>query len=110
MTDTGLEQPVSPQLSLGQMSVDARMLDKVVMRALLQNASLRDDADLVGAADGGQAVGDDDGGPAFPQAAQCVLHGALGFRVERGRRLVEEKNGRVFQKGARDGEALALAT
>ena len=37
------------------------------------------------------------------------MHLALGFRIERRGRLVEQQNWRILQHGARDGEALALA-
>src|SRR5262249_20627689 len=40
---------------------------------------------------------------------QSLLHVALGFRIERRGRLVEQDDGRVADQRARDGDALALA-
>ena len=38
-----------------------------------------------------------------------ALHGAFAFGVQRRRRLVEHDDGRVFEQGTRDADALALA-
>ena len=43
------------------------------------------------------------------QVGDGLLHGQLVLDVERGRRLVQQHDGRVAQDGARDGQALALA-
>ena len=53
-------------------------------------------------------MGDHDGGAAFAQIAESLLNGALGFGVKRGGRLIQQKDRRVFQECAGDGDALAL--
>ena len=52
---------------------------------------------------------DGDDGAAVHQAIQCLPDGFLQIAVECGGGLVEQKNGRVLEKGARDADALALA-
>ncbi len=39
---------------------------------------------------------------------QCILNGALGFCVQRGRRFVENQNGGILEQSARDRQTLAL--
>ena len=46
---------------------------------------------------------------AFAQFGDRLLHVALGFRIERRGRFVEQDDGRVLDQRARDGDALALA-
>ena len=52
---------------------------------------------------------DDDDGALLHQGFNGALHGAFAFGVQRRRRLVEHDDGRVFEQGARDADALALA-
>ena len=54
-------------------------------------------------------MGDDDGRAAGAKLAQRVDHRRLRHRVEGGRRLVEEEDGRVLEQRPRDADALALA-
>ncbi len=56
-----------------------------------------------------QAMCHDEGGPPPPQFVERLLHLAFRFRIERGGRLVEQKDRRVLQEGAGDGDALLLA-
>ena len=79
------------------------------MRAEFDRPAVLDDADPVGIDDGLQAVRHHDGGAPDAQLVQRLLHLALGFGVERRRRLVEQDDRRLLQEGARDGDALALA-
>ena len=65
--------------------------------------------DLVRIAHRREPVGDDEGGAAPHQLADGVLHQALGFRIERAGRLVEQQDRRVLQEGAGERDALALA-
>ena len=68
-----------------------------------------DDADLVGVGDRREAVGDDQSRAPFAQGVKRLLNRLLGLGVERRGRLVEQDDRRVFEEGARDGDALALA-
>ena len=54
-------------------------------------------------------MGDDDGGARFHDAFECALDQALVFSVKSAGGFVEEQDGRVFQDGAGDGEALPLS-
>ena len=65
--------------------------------------------DLVGGQDGGEAVGDGEGGAAGGQARQGFLNQPLGVRVEGAGGLVQNQDARVFQDGAGDGDALLFA-
>ena len=69
-------------------------------------APLVQDGDPLGLHYGGEAVGDDEHRAAIHHAVEGLLDEALALRVERTRRLVEEKNGRVAQEGPRDRDAL----
>ena len=63
----------------------------------------------VGEADGREAVGDDQRGPAAHERAQRAVDLELTLGVDRARRVVEHQDARVHEQGARDGDALALA-
>ena len=63
----------------------------------------------VGQRDGGQAVGDDEGGPALHEDAQAGVDLLLDLDVDGAGGVVEDQDRRVDQQGAGDGDALALA-
>ena len=52
---------------------------------------------------------DNDGGPVCHQAVEGGLHQAFAFRIERGRRLVEQEDRSVLQDRPGNGDTLALA-
>ncbi len=79
------------------------------MRSLLGDVAVEEDEDLVGAAHGRKAMGDDDRRAATLQPVEGGLDLGLGFGIERRGRLVEEDDRRVAEEGAGDGNALALA-
>ena len=54
-------------------------------------------------------MGDDDRGPAQEQALQSLLDPPLGPHVDVRRRLVEDQDPGLGQKGAGEGDDLALA-
>ncbi|MFJ4122132.1 hypothetical protein ACIP3U_12460 [[Kitasatospora] papulosa] len=63
------------------------------MRAVLGEAPLVEDVDVVGMADAGHAVGDQDNDPVRGgEAADAVEGSDLGFGVERGGRLVDDED------------------
>ena len=80
------------------------------MRALLDDVAVVHHDDAVGLFDGGQAVGNDDAGAAVHQTLQGLLDEAFGFVVKRAGGFVQEQYRGVFQDGAGDGYALALAS
>ena len=65
--------------------------------------------DLVGTADGREAVGDDDGGALAHQLGDGVLDELFGLGVDAGGRLVEDEDFRVEGQGPGKGQQLALA-
>ena len=78
------------------------------MAALLDDAAARDDGDLVGVLDGGEAVGDHQRGAALAQLVQRALDHDLGGVVKRRGGLVQDEYGRVLEEHAGDGQALLL--
>src|SRR5579883_1786080 len=65
--------------------------------------------DPLGLKYGGEAVRDDEHRAAIHHAVEGLLDEALALRVERTRRLVEEKHGGVAQERPRDRDTLPLA-
>ena len=66
------------------------------MSAPLRNPLVVDDDDLVRVADGGQAVGDGDGGAVLGQLLQALLDVALALVVQGGGGLIQDQDGRVL--------------
>ena len=65
-------------------------------------------ADKVGVFDGGEAVGDDDGGAVAHEVVERFLDEFFGLGVEGGGGFVENHDGRILEDGTCDAEALAL--
>ena len=91
-----------------QPGINAAARDKLVVTTRFLCDAGFDHANFVGVDDGAHAVGDHQRGAASAKFLQGVLDGALGFRIQRGGRFVKKDNGRIFEKGACDGDALAL--
>ena len=91
-----------------QSLVNAATLDKLRVRAGFDNPPLVQNHNQVRLLDRGKPMGDADSRAAFHQFFQFLLHDTLRLRVEGVGRLVEKQNRRVFEDGARDGNALAL--
>ena len=96
-----------PLLAANQLGVVAALREQLVVGTAFHDAALVQHDDLIAIADGGQAVGDDDAG----DAALCdgVDDLVLRLRVQGGRRLVHDADGRILGEGAGDFEPLALA-
>ena len=91
-----------------ELGVEAIVRHEFVMRAVFGDDSSVDDDDLVGVADGAEAVGDGDDGLALHQPFQRVDHEFFGFAVERGGGFVEQKDRAVANHHPGDADALAL--
>ena len=63
----------------------------------------------VGVAQGGEAMGDGEGGAPLHQREQAGLDQLLGLGVDRRGGFVQDQYARVVEDGAGDGDALALA-
>ena len=61
-------------------------------------------------ADGGEPMGDDEGGAVLHDFVERHQHFGFGRGIERAGRLVENQDRRVLQQRARNRQALALAT
>ena len=68
-----------------------------------------DDQNLIGAADGREAVGNDEGRAPLHQLTEPGLDHGFGLGVERTGGLIENENARLGQQSAGDREPLALA-
>jgi hypothetical protein len=77
--------------------------------ALLDDLSLLEYADEVGVADGGESVGDDEGGASFQEAIHVALDHALGFAVQGACRFVEDQHRGFVVERLGDRHALRLA-
>ena len=66
----------------------------------------RSDKDLIGRADGAEAMGDDKAGAVGHEALEGFLDEPFGGGIDAGGGLVEDQNGRVFQERAGDADAL----
>ena len=65
------------------------------MAPLRDDPAMIENRDAIGLEDGGEPVRDDDHRPPIHEAIQSLLDEALALRVERARRLVQEKNRRI---------------
>ena len=84
------------------------LLQQAGVVAFLDNLAFAQDDDAVGAADGGQAVGDDDGSSALHQPFQGLLDQHFCLSIDRGSGLIQDQDRGVFKDGAGDRQALFL--
>src|SRR5690606_12306145 len=89
--------------------VEAVAAQQRLVRAALGDAPFGEHENLVGVDDRREAVRDDDGRVTARYLFERRLNFALGARVERRRRLVEDEDARALQNRARDRHALLLA-
>src|SRR5262249_60874978 len=99
---------LEPVLLVVQLAVSAVDGEQFLMRAALDDLAVLEHQDLVGAADGREPVGDDEGGAAGAQRLQAILNHRFALAVEARGRLVENQDPRVGENRARDRDALPL--
>lgn len=80
------------------------------MRALRDQATVLHQENVIGAADLREAVGDQQRGAALQDAAHGALDLVFGVAVDSAGRVIQHQDARVAEKGAGDGNALALST
>ena|ERR1051325_1635256 len=79
------------------------------MRAAFHDLPLAQNKDLIGIADGAEAVSDDKARSPRRQALERLLDQPFGGGIDARGRFVQDENGRVFQQSPRDADALLLA-
>ena len=72
------------------------------------DATLLHDQDLIGIADGGEAVGDDEGGASVDEVLEGELDEMLGFGIDRGGGIIQDEDAGIHEQDAGDGDALFL--
>ena len=83
--------------------------EEVVVVAALDDLAVFQHHDGVGVSDGGEAVGDDEGGAVLHQVVHALLDVALGAGVDGGGGLVQHQDRRVGDGSAGDVQKLALS-
>ena len=90
------------------MLVDAVAVQQLLVAALLLDALLGEHQNLLGVADGGQPVGNDQGGTVFGQPLQALLDQPFALVVQGGGGLVKDEDGGGFSE--RPGRWTAAAS
>jgi hypothetical protein len=85
------------------------VLHQLVEAAAFHDATLLEDEDAAGIADGGQPMRDDEGGTPLHHLVERRVHLHLGHGIERACGFVKNEDRRIFQKRARDREPLTLS-
>ena len=80
------------------------------MAAFLCDLPILQDDNLVGILNGGESMGNDDGGAALPGLVQCLLHYLLTLCVQGRGGLVQEKDPGVSHQSPGNGDALLLSS
>jgi len=90
--------------------IDATGVDQVGVGTDFDEVAVFKNQDAVSADDAGEAVGDNEGGPALHEAVEGLLNEGFVLGVHAGQGLIEYEDGCVFQEGPGDGNALTLPT
>src|SRR5437868_2567919 len=98
-----------PRVLRVEAGVDAAPRDEVLVATLLDEASVVEDEDAVGVADGREAVRDDEGRLARRERVQRPHEERLGAGVHRARGLVEDQDRGLAEPRAHEADDLALA-
>ncbi len=94
----------------GKTRVETAARHEFGVAALAHDAALIHHHDALETLDGGEAMGDHDGGAPGHEIVEPRLHQLLILGIERTRRFVEQQKRRIAQDRAGDREALALST
>ena len=86
-------------LALPELRIEAALVEQLVMRALLDDATVLKHVDAVGIADGAETVGDDEAGAVRHEVLQRLLNLAFGFGVHAGGGFIKEEDWRIAQQG-----------
>ena len=97
-------------LHIVQLLVVAVLLQQCIVGAALNDATLVQHADLVGIANGGEAMGHSHRCACLHQTLQGILHQAFALSIEGRCGLIEDEDGRVLQDGTSNTHTLSLTT
>ena len=99
------------QLTLyaAQASIDAVFCQQLVVRAHLHQFAFVQDKEAVSKAQGGKTVRDGKSRPSLHKTLECFLYLRFGFSVNRGGRLIEDENSRIFQDGPGNRQTLTFS-
>ena len=97
------------ELGAVELGVATTQCEQLRVPTALDDPAVLEDDDLVGRADGGEPVRDDERRTPLERLAERGGDRRLGGRVERGGRLVEDDHAGVGQQQPGDGEPLPLA-
>ena len=87
----------------------AGFFEQLGVRSDFFDPALVHDHDLIGRKNGGEPMGDGDDRAAGGEPLERALNLLFRFRIERRSRFIEQKDRRVLQERARNGEPLLLA-
>src|SRR5262249_6126069 len=102
-----LQLTVVPRLHVVELPVQAAAAQQLRLRALFHQPALIYDQDLIGTADRGEAVGDQESGPAQHQAIQGIEDYHFGLGIDGRGRLVEDEDRGVLEESPGDSDTLA---
>src|SRR5690606_4134858 len=108
-TYTPIHLTLYPRLIRIQLIIPPRVGNQFLVGAAFLDVALLDHEDLVGLADGAEAMGYDECGSAFHERGQALLDEGFAFCVEIGSGLIEDEDAGICENGPGDGNALPLA-
>src|ERR1035437_522577 len=97
------------QLQAGIAAVEAILTYELVMGPALDDGAVLQHDDAVRVLHGGQTVGNDEGRASSDQCPHGFQYKRVRCRIERGGGFIQDENGGIFQKSARNRQPLALA-
>src|SRR5258708_40292598 len=80
------------ELAEVEVMIKTLLVEELLVGAFFDDFAVVDDEDLVGVADGGEAVGDDEGGAALHEAQQGFLDVGFGAGVDAAGGLIEDED------------------
>src|SRR5690606_1655362 len=102
------KEPASGSLNFMKLSVQAIPFDQLRMASSFDDSAVLYYNDFVGVLYGAQPVRNNDGGPAHHQFCQRILDESLGFRIQRGGRFIQNKDGRILEHSPGNTQTLTL--
>ena len=99
---------VVAELECVELFIGAACRHQLLVGAALGDMAVHHDGDLVGVADGGETVRDDEGGASLAELVECLLDEHLGGVIECTGCFVQNQNGGILEENACDAQSLLL--